>query len=146
MSIINISGNETSESLEFLPPGFFEIRLRADSLASGFEAKLQRADIGSDQWSDIYLDYTTIAKFTTNVREYLAHGNAKYRVVSTGYDNSSGVYFSGYEMIVQSELTETGLDDVREEFLGDPAANQGQLNVSQETGSVYTFWKYGWLR
>jgi len=146
MSIIHISGNETSDSIEFLKPGINEIRLRAETLASGFEALLQRADIGTSGWLDVYLDYNNTAKFNYNIREYTATGNAKYRVVVTGYSGSSNVTFSGYEIIVQSELTESGLDDVREEFFSDPASNQGQLNISDETGSIYTFWNYGWLR
>lgn len=146
MSVVPISGDETTGEISFPKPGINEIRLRADALASGFEGKLQRADIGSDSWMDVYLDYNNLAKFNTNIREYTTTGNAKYRVVVTGYSGSSNVTFSGYELIVQSELTEDGLDDVKNEILVDPAAGQGEIFISPLTGANYTFWNYRWLK
>lgn len=135
---VHISGNETSDEIVFPKPGLNEIRLRADSLDANFSGVIQRADIGTSGWMDVYVNYTETARFDYNTREYVATGNAKYRVVTTGYGTSSGVYFSGYELVVQSELTN--------DFLQDRTANNGEIQISDETGGNYTFWNYRWLR
>lgn len=81
---ISISGNGNSSAISLEDPTIFELRLRATSIDSGFEGVVQRADIGESNWRDVYID-SNIQKFTANVLEFLALGDAQYRITVTGF-------------------------------------------------------------